>query len=54
MAAQADEAGDDGTNDLLVSNVIRSNELQVWFVAEHLVDVRVVQVDKAKAAASGR
>jgi len=28
----------DGTNDLLVSGVIRTNELQVWFLAEHLVD----------------
>jgi starvation-inducible DNA-binding protein len=37
MARLATEAGDDGTNDLLVSNVIRSNELQVWFVAEHVV-----------------
>ena len=38
MARQAAEAGDDGTNDLLVSDVIRTNEMQVWFVAEHLVD----------------
>ena len=37
MARQAAEAGDDGTNDLLVSDVIRTNEMQVWFVAEHLV-----------------
>src|SRR6202049_571109 len=54
MAAQADEAGESGTNALLVSNVIRSNELQVWFLAEHLVDVPVVHADNAKAAASGR
>src|ERR1700730_1137232 len=54
MAGQAAEAGDDGTNDLLVSNVIRSNELQVWFLAEHLVDVPVVHADNAKTAASGR
>jgi starvation-inducible DNA-binding protein len=39
MARRAAEAGDDGTNDLLVSDVIRRNELQVWFVAEHAVDV---------------
>ena len=39
MARRAAEAGDDGTNDLLVSSVIRTNELQVWFVAEHVVDV---------------
>jgi starvation-inducible DNA-binding protein len=38
-AKRAEEMGDDGTNDLLVSNVIRTNELQVWFVAEHVVDV---------------
>src|SRR4051794_34562742 len=39
MARRAAEAGDDGTNDLLVGDVIRSNELQVWFIAEHVVDV---------------
>jgi starvation-inducible DNA-binding protein len=50
MARQADEAGDDGTNDLLVSQVIRTNELQVWFIAEHVVDVPVVRADGAKAA----
>jgi starvation-inducible DNA-binding protein len=38
MARLAAEGGDDGTNDLLVSDVIRRNELQVWFVAEHVVD----------------
>ena len=43
MARLAAEAGDDGTNDLLVSDVIRRNELQVWFVAEHVVDVPLVQ-----------
>jgi starvation-inducible DNA-binding protein len=35
---------DDGTNDLLMSDVLRTNELQVWFIAEHLVDVPVVKV----------
>src|SRR6202011_3231317 len=43
MARQASDAGDDGTNDLLISNVIRTNELQVWFLAEHLVDVPLVR-----------
>ena len=38
MARLAAESGDDGTNDVLVSDVIRTNELQVWFVAEHVVD----------------
>src|SRR6266571_971465 len=45
MARQAAEAGDDGTNDLLVSDVIRSNEKQVWFVSEHLVDIPLTKVD---------
>ncbi len=45
MAKQAAQEGDDGTNDLLVSNVIRTNELQVWFVAEHLVDAPLVHAD---------
>ncbi len=49
MAAQADEAGDDGTNDLLVSDVIRGNELQVWFLAEHLVNVPLVRADQSKS-----
>jgi starvation-inducible DNA-binding protein len=43
MARQAAEAGDDGTNDLLVSEVIRTNELQAWFISEHLVNVPLVQ-----------
>lgn len=53
MAKQATDEGDDGTNDLLVSNVIRTNELQVWFLAEHLVDVPLVHADQKSAAAGG-
>ncbi len=37
-AKTADKAGDDGTNDLVVSNLMRTNELQVWFISEHVVD----------------
>jgi starvation-inducible DNA-binding protein len=44
-ARKATEMGDDGTNDLLVSRVIRTNEKQVWFVAEHLVDAPQVIAD---------
>jgi hypothetical protein len=47
MARQAAESGDDGTNDRLVSDVIRTNEKQAWFVAEHLVDVPLVKADRA-------
>ena len=35
MSRLAAGTGDDGTNDLLVSEVIRTNELQAWFVGEH-------------------
>jgi starvation-inducible DNA-binding protein len=34
---------DEGTSDLLTSNVLRTNESQVWFLAEHLVDTPLVR-----------
>lgn len=37
-AGRAAERGDDGTNDLLVSSVIRTHEQQIWFLSEHLID----------------
>jgi len=43
-AKKAAELGDDGTNDILVSDVIRTNEMQVWFLSEHLVDTPVVKL----------
>lgn len=43
-AKRADELGDDSSNDILVSDVLRTNEAQVWFVAEHLVDTPTVNV----------
>jgi starvation-inducible DNA-binding protein len=42
-ASRTAELGDDGTNDLLVSQVIRTGELQAWFLAEHLVDTPLVR-----------
>ena len=41
-AKDADDYGDDGTNDVLVSDVIRANERQVWFISEHLVETPLV------------
>jgi starvation-inducible DNA-binding protein len=38
VAREASENGDDGTNDLIVSDVIRSNEMHVFFLSEHLAD----------------
>ena len=39
IAAAADKVGDDGTNDLVVSDVLRTNELQSWFIGNHLVEM---------------
>ena len=35
---------DDGTNDMLMGDVLRRHELQVWFLAEHLVETPAVRV----------
>lgn len=37
ISKAADDAGDQGTNDLVVSDVLRTNELQSWFIGNHLV-----------------
>jgi starvation-inducible DNA-binding protein len=39
IAEAAAKAGDDGTNDLVVSDVLRVNELQSWFIGNHLVEM---------------
>jgi starvation-inducible DNA-binding protein len=42
-AIKATEAGEDwGSNDLLMGDVLRRHELQVWFLAEHLVELPLV------------
>ena len=51
LARRASALGDDGTNDLVVSEVLRTNELQVWFLGEHLVDIPLVEAKRASAAA---
>ena len=45
-ASEAAEYGDDGTNDLLVSSLIRTHELQVWFLAEHLASTPLLAKDR--------
>src|SRR3984893_13630356 len=42
LAERADKLGDDGTNDLAVSDALRLNELQVWFLSEQLVHMPLV------------
>jgi len=53
LAKRADDLGDDGTNDLVVSDVLRLNELQVWFLSEHLVDVPLVRAVEPSARKTG-
>lgn len=45
LARRASTLDDDGTNDILISNVLRTNEMQVWFLSELLVDVPLVNAD---------
>ena len=47
MARKAADGGDDGTNDLLIGDVVRGNEQQAWFVAEHVVDAPGTRVTLA-------
>ena len=45
IAKQAADAGDDGTNDMVVGGVMRPNEMQAWFLAEHLVNMPLAVAD---------
>lgn len=47
LSERASELGDEGTNDLVVSEVLRTNELQVWFLSEHLVNVPLVNAEQS-------
>lgn len=51
LAERADKLGDDGTNDMVVSDVLRTSELQVWFVSEHLVEAPLVEADDERRSA---
>jgi starvation-inducible DNA-binding protein len=51
VAERADKLGDDGTNDLAVSDVLRANELQVWFLSEHLVHMPLTEAREPSMAA---
>jgi starvation-inducible DNA-binding protein len=45
LSRRAQELGDDGTNDMVVSDVLRTGELQVWFLSEHLVNMPLVEAE---------
>jgi starvation-inducible DNA-binding protein len=51
LAELASKIGDAGTNDLVVSDVLRPNELQVWFLSEHLVDAPLVEAEPLRESA---
>ncbi|MGO8983199.1 MAG: Dps family protein [Terriglobales bacterium] len=51
LAERSDKLGDAGTNDVVVSDVLRTNELQVWFVSEHLVSEPLVEADPLRESA---
>ncbi len=51
LAKRAQTIGDDGTNDLVMSDVLRTNELQQWFINEHLVNAPLVIAQDPGAAA---
>jgi starvation-inducible DNA-binding protein len=51
LAKRASTLGDDGTNDVVVSDVLRTNELQVWFISEHLVTMPLSEAVDSSAAA---
>lgn len=53
LAERSTKLGDAGTNDLVVSDVLRANELQAWFLAEHLVDVPLVKAQEPGARKAG-
>ena len=40
---RTEKSGDWGSNDLLMGDVLRRNELQVWFIASHVVDIPLVE-----------
>ena len=50
LAERAEDLGDAGTNDLVVSDVLRSGEMQIWFLSQHLVKAPLVQAEDLEAA----
>ena len=51
LAERSNKLGDAGTNDLVVSDVLRTNELQVWFLSEHLVEAPLVEAEPLRESA---
>jgi starvation-inducible DNA-binding protein len=53
-ARAAAASGDDGTNDLLVSDVLRVNEFQVWFISEQMAGAGIADKGEEPARSAAR
>jgi starvation-inducible DNA-binding protein len=51
LAERATKLGDPGTNDMVVSDVLRTGELQIWFLSEHLVEAPLVKAAPLRESA---
>lgn len=51
LAERSDKLGDAGTNDMVVSDVLRTGELQVWFLSEHLVEAPLIEAEDMRESA---
>ena len=51
LAERSTKLGDAGTNDLVVSDVLRPSELQAWFLSEHLVNAPLVEAEPLRESA---
>lgn len=52
IAERSTKRGDQGTNDMIVSQVLRPNELQAWFLSEHLVNVPLIHASQETSQAA--
>src|SRR5438045_5501719 len=52
IADRADKLGDQGTNDMVVSDVLRTNELEAWFLSEHLVNTPLIHTGEEVSQAA--
>jgi starvation-inducible DNA-binding protein len=52
LAERSTKLGDQGTNDMVVSDVLRANELQAWFLSEHLVSTPLVHAGEEPSQAA--
>jgi starvation-inducible DNA-binding protein len=52
LAERSARLGDQGTNDMVVSEVLRPNELQAWFLSEHLVEGPLVHATEPASQAA--